>query len=137
MDAEINLVPFIDLLSCCICFLMQTAVWSQVAKIDVKPAPNMPSEAPPEEPKAKLKVHIRDSGYFVSDGGSGVELAKQGDKYPVTMLKENLSKMRDAYPDNTAITVMSDDKIHYKELIEVMDLALGAGLKDISVSGST
>jgi biopolymer transport protein ExbD len=35
LDAAINLVPFIDLLSCCIAFLLITAVWSAVARLDV------------------------------------------------------------------------------------------------------
>ncbi len=36
LDAEINLVPFIDLLSMCICFLLITAVWIQVGSVQVK-----------------------------------------------------------------------------------------------------
>lgn len=38
LDAEINLVPFIDLLSMCICFLLMTAVWTQLASLQVKQA---------------------------------------------------------------------------------------------------
>src|SRR4051794_29040465 len=36
LDAEINLVPFIDLLSMCICFLLMTAVWIQIGALPVK-----------------------------------------------------------------------------------------------------
>jgi biopolymer transport protein TolR len=36
LDAEINLVPFIDLLSVCICFLLMTAVWIQLSTVQVK-----------------------------------------------------------------------------------------------------
>jgi biopolymer transport protein TolR len=36
LDAEINLVPFIDLLSVCICFLLMTAVWIQIGAVQVK-----------------------------------------------------------------------------------------------------
>lgn len=36
LDADINLVPFIDLLSMCICFLLMTAVWIQLASMQVK-----------------------------------------------------------------------------------------------------
>ena len=36
LDAEINLVPFIDLLSACICFLLMTAVWIQISTVQVK-----------------------------------------------------------------------------------------------------
>ena len=35
LDAELNLVPFIDLLSCCIAFLLITAVWTQIAGLQV------------------------------------------------------------------------------------------------------
>src|SRR3974377_1599655 len=36
LDAEINLVPFIDLLSMCICFLLMTAVWMEIGALQVK-----------------------------------------------------------------------------------------------------
>ena len=36
LDAEINLVSFIDLLSMCICFLLMTAVWLEVGALQVK-----------------------------------------------------------------------------------------------------
>jgi len=35
LDAELNLVPFIDLLSCLISFLIVTAVWTQIAALKV------------------------------------------------------------------------------------------------------
>src|SRR5215472_5351489 len=52
LDFTLNLVPFIDLLSCCIAFLLITAVWSEVASIDVSQAgasaeTAAPTEAPP------------------------------------------------------------------------------------------
>jgi biopolymer transport protein TolR len=36
LDAEVNLVPFIDLLSMCICFLLMTAVWMEIGGVSVK-----------------------------------------------------------------------------------------------------
>jgi biopolymer transport protein TolR len=36
LEAELNLVPFIDLLSTCICFLLITAVWIQIGSIQIK-----------------------------------------------------------------------------------------------------
>ena len=34
VDSEIPLVPFIDLLLCCVMFLLVTAVWNRLARID-------------------------------------------------------------------------------------------------------
>src|SRR5690606_20198424 len=36
LNAELNLTPFIDLLSSCVCFLLITAVWIEVGKIEIK-----------------------------------------------------------------------------------------------------
>jgi len=52
LDAELNLVPFIDLLSMCICFLLMTAVWVQTGGIDVKQSHGT-SVATPKDPKQK------------------------------------------------------------------------------------
>ena len=38
LNSDINLVPFIDLLSVCICFLLIAAVWLQVGTVQVKQA---------------------------------------------------------------------------------------------------
>ncbi len=35
LDGEINLVPFIDLLSMCICFLLMTAIWIELGSIEL------------------------------------------------------------------------------------------------------
>src|SRR5262245_56395475 len=121
MDVEVNLVPFIDLLSCCICFLLISAVWTQVARIDVSPAPNLPSDVPPPEPKVKLTVTLKDMGYTLSDGASSLDLPKVAGSYPTPALKEKLQMFRDAYPDVAGVTVMSDDTIAYRDLIVVMD----------------
>src|SRR5688500_16295392 len=37
VDIEINVVPFIDLMSCLTAFLLVTAVWTQFAQINIKP----------------------------------------------------------------------------------------------------
>lgn len=38
LDFEINLIPCIDLLSVCICFLLLTAVWLNIGSMNVKQA---------------------------------------------------------------------------------------------------
>ena len=37
VNVELNVVPFIDLMSCLTAFLLVTAVWSQYAQINIKP----------------------------------------------------------------------------------------------------
>ena len=35
LNAELNLVPYIDLLTCMVAFLLITAVWTQLARLKV------------------------------------------------------------------------------------------------------
>ena len=51
VNVHLNIVPFIDLMSCLTAFLLVTAVWSNLAQISIKPkgvARETP-DLPPEE----------------------------------------------------------------------------------------
>lgn len=139
VDFQLNLVPFIDLLSVLISFLLMTSVWTQVAKIDVKQSPNLPSDEPtppPEEEKLNLTVLIKASGYTVTKKGTVVkEIEKKGDDYDAKTLGEVLKQVRAEHPDNEDVNVTSEDKVPYKELITVMDICLEHKLTGISVAG--
>jgi biopolymer transport protein TolR len=141
IDFELNLVPFIDLMTAMISFLLITAVWTQVAKIDVKQTPNMPSEdstpPPPDEEKLSLTVLIKTSGYTVTKKGGTVikEIEAKGEIFDVAALGETLKQVRAEHPENKDIQVTCEDKVPYEELIRVMDECLKFELTGITVGG--
>jgi biopolymer transport protein ExbD len=64
LNQEIPLIPFIDFLLCLVSFLLITAVWSQMARInaDAK-VPGPPTEDPPEPNEKKDKIlHVEMKG---------------------------------------------------------------------------
>jgi biopolymer transport protein ExbD len=64
--AEVNVVPFIDLMSCLISFLLISAVWTQLARINVSqkvPGKQSQDQTPPPLVKKDLKVILDDQGY--------------------------------------------------------------------------
>lgn len=68
-DASLNVVPFIDLLACTICFLLISAVWTSMSRIDVDQALPKASKTPPkEQPKVEPKINIAvtPTGYLVN-----------------------------------------------------------------------
>src|SRR5579864_8883377 len=84
LDAAINLVPFIDLLSCCISFLLITAVWTQLARMDVqqKGQGAAGSESENKDPQVNLTVFVNGDGYvFQKSTGESVTIDKKGDDY--------------------------------------------------------
>lgn len=57
LDGEINLVPFIDLLSMCICFLLMTAIWVEVGAIPLHQL--LGTAAPEVERPLELQVRLQ------------------------------------------------------------------------------
>ena len=138
VDFQLNLIPFIDLLSVLISFLLMTSVWTQTAPIEVRQNPNLPSDEPPEqeEEKLNLTVIIKGTGYTVQKKNAVVkEIEKQGEDYDTETLTEVLKQVVAEHPSNNEVTVTSEDKVPYQELISVMDLCLDFELDAISVSG--
>src|SRR5579872_7347150 len=82
LDASINLVPFIDLLSCCISFLLITAVWTQLARMDVTQKSKAPAGAvdEPPTPTVQLTLFIDKDGYtFIYSTGESTEIPLKGE----------------------------------------------------------
>src|SRR5947209_3146251 len=79
LDAELNLVPFIDLLSCCISFLLITAVWTQISGLQVAS-----SGGPPEQQQTQntidVKLLLNDKGYSLQMAGASIDIPKVNSK---------------------------------------------------------
>ena len=66
LNHELPLVPFIDFLLCIVAFLLVTAVWSQMARLDADAkVPGDPTTPAPEVAPAELHVDMRSSDNFV------------------------------------------------------------------------
>jgi len=56
---EIPLIPFIDFLLCLVAFLLVTAVWSQMARINADArVPGPPKDEPPEDVKKEKQLNV-------------------------------------------------------------------------------
>jgi len=137
LDAQINLVPFIDLLSCCISFLLITAVWTQLARMDVtqkgQGAAGAVDEKPPE-PTVNLTLYIDKDGYtFAKSTGESTPILLKGDDYDYSKLADILKDAKTAYPDKNDIQVKSDDTVLYSRIIRTMDIVLSAKFPDIGL----
>lgn len=139
LDAPINLVPFIDLLSCCISFLLITAVWTQLARMNVNQKGQGQSGNPedkPPEPTVNLTLYIdKDSYTFSKSTGESTPIPKKdADEYDYTKLADVLKEAKTAYPDKTDIAVKADDAVTYQKIIRTMDVVLSSKFPDIALS---
>ena len=145
LDAQINLVPFIDLLSCCISFLLITAVWTQLARMDVQQkgqgAAGATDEKPPEN-QVNLTLFVNKDGYIFSKStgeSTNIDCKTMGvngicDEYDYVKLDEILKKAKTDYPEKNDLAIKSDDVVIYDRIIHTIDVALTAKFPDIALS---
>ncbi len=141
LDAELNLVPFIDLLSCLISFLLITAVWTQISSLRVASTGGFTSqEKPPDQTTIDVRVTMTDRGYTLSLAGSLVQVPKitepaGGTGYDTAQLVEKLKLVKQQFPEQRAVTVAAEDEIGFADLVGTVDQIIGeAKLPDISVT---
>ena len=141
VDQEIPLVPFIDLLLCCVMFLLVTAVWNQLARIEANqnvPSTSAPSDEPPPEDRDKLTINVTNSGYTLSStAGDSHTVPKNGDEYNIDELRNKLQAWRQAYPNRHDIIVSPEDGVLYEDVIATMDTASGEEWNEISLGASS
>jgi len=137
VDAEIPLIPFIDLLLCCVMFLLVTAVWNKLARIDAnqqQPGRESTIDQPPDD-RIRLFLQIKGTGYVISGtDGTNIEIPKNGDQYDMEGLREKLHDRREQEPNRRDLIVAPEDGVLYEDVIAAMDLVVGAGYEEMSLS---
>jgi biopolymer transport protein TolR len=143
LDATVNVVPAIDLLSCCISFLLFTAVWTQISRLQTTPMGNGPAVETQPTKSLTVTLVIGERGYVLAtSAGAQVEIPLAGRSsdgtvlYDVKGLAERLKKLKSEFPDQAAITVAADDAVLYADLVHTIDACVGAGLANVSVMGA-
>jgi biopolymer transport protein TolR len=139
LDAEINLVPFIDLLSCCISFLLITAVWTQIAGLQVASSGGPPEPQQKQEQTIDLKLLLTEKGYTISTPEGALEIPKvvvAGGQaaYDRRTLTEKLKTIKTRLPEQTAVTVEPEDAVAYDDLVNTVDICLGEQLRNVTVA---
>ena len=134
LNAELNLVPYIDLLTCMVAFLLITAVWSQMARLSAnqKGQGQAGEETPPEQ-QVNIVVVVNQEGFNLVVGQEQSPIPKKGDQYDYETLKNQLRKTKDAHPDKNDLKVASEDQVKFDTLVETMDTALSERFPDISL----
>lgn len=75
VDLAIPLVPFIDMLAMMITFLMMTAVWTQIGKLQVSQSGGpSDSSSPPPEPTLQVNLTLSEQGYKLAAGADMIDI---------------------------------------------------------------
>ena len=125
--AELLLVPMIDIFTVLVTFLLMTAVFSRIAIMQI----DLPSSAAPIplEPKFRLEVIVRQDGFDLSDGKQALgTIPKVSGAYDLSALTERVLAVKREHPTSEDASVLSEPKVPYDELVQVMDAVRSAEL---------
>jgi biopolymer transport protein ExbD len=139
---ELNLVPFIDLMSVCITFLLISAVWTQVSMIQLGASFASPKNetqkdvTPPPNEDVVLRVDVVSNGYVLKVGMQTKPIPKLGpDTYDVATLTNELQQVKKKYPDKPGVKIAIADDIIYDHVVKAMDAGLKAGFAPELLTG--
>ena len=138
-NTEVNLIPFIDLMSVLITFLLITAVWTQVSMIQLGSSiygKKTSDQITPPPPIADipLRLDVKDTGFRLIVGPEKYTFEKKGNEWTTAELLERLAVVRQMYPDKADATVTVDNEVPYEKMILGMDALLTSGFGSISIA---
>jgi biopolymer transport protein TolR len=132
LTASLNLVPYIDLLTCMVAFLLITAVWTQLAQLKTSQRPPGGTEEE-NKPIAKISLVVGDDNLnLVVDQDREVVPDKNG-KPDCDALAALLKKAKNRFPDKEDVQIASVDSVLFGRLTGVMDTTIAAGFPAVAL----
>lgn len=141
-NVELNIIPFIDLLSCLTAFLLVTAVWVNISQLDVQVAGKARDQVQPVGEDPELSVLVESDGIWV-----GVSRLEEYEKIPNTAsgydwatLESRLRahKTSVVFAERTRMQVAAESThqapVSYDAMVLAMDTAMKAGFIDVDLT---
>jgi len=139
LDSNVNLVPYIDLLMTIMTFLMMTAVWTQIAMLEVQNAsgnnePQEEEEEDKDKPKPILLLLTETAVKVQEEGGELQEFAQQGEEPNWTGVNGALDMLKKQREERTIVKIQAEDKVPYTDIAKAIDLCIGLKLTGITLT---
>jgi biopolymer transport protein ExbD len=144
-NVELNIVPFIDLMSCLTAFLLVAAVWVNTARLNVEPVGKARGgePCPDDECGVKLSVLVEPEQIWigVSRVNDFEKIERRADgTYDFEQLEARLRthKASAFFNDTTSIEIAAastpSQPVRYQSLVSTMDVAVRAGFVDVGLT---
>lgn len=123
--AEINVVPYIDVMLVLLIIFMVTApLIMQGVDVDLPQAPSQPIESEDNDP---IVVSIKQDGTLYIDLGGDAEEAR-----PIDEIRTIVSKVLNEKPE-TPVMVWGDQAVPYGEVVQLMTALQAAGAPSVGL----
>ncbi len=136
LTADLNLVPYIDLLTCMVAFLLITAVWTQLAQLKTKQYGGGPVDGQ-DPPMTKIAVVVGPQEVNVVVNQDREVLPNKDGELDYNGLASLLKKAKSEHPDKDDVQIASADDVVFDRLSGVMDVTIAAGFPGVSLVPSS
>jgi biopolymer transport protein ExbD len=141
-NVELNIIPFIDLMSCLTAFLLVTAVWVNISQLDVTVAGKSRDQIkePAEDPELSVLVEADEIWIGVSRVEEYQRIPRSAAGYDWSKLEELLRvhKASSFFTEKSNIQIAAEstrsEPVPYQAMILAMDVAVKAGFTDVAMS---
>ena len=145
VNVELNIVPFIDLMSCLTAFLLVTAVWVNIAQINIRPKGKNrdTTQVQQDDEHVTLSVLVQSDKIWVglSRVNEFQEIAKlpsgeqDWEKFETTLKEHKASAF---FADRSDIEIAGESTqqapVSYQDIIHAMDVAVKVGFIDVGLT---
>jgi len=120
---ELNITAFMNLMVILVPFLLVTAVFSQVAILELNYPSSQSEQSEVVEPEFQLEITIRASSIDIGDRTSGLlrSIENASGSYDLEELSGYLQQIKQRFPDKIDATLLLEPDISYQALVSVMD----------------
>jgi len=132
LDVALNLVPFIDLLSTLVLFLLLTVVWVQIAAVQASVDSKGKSTVSNSD-QSKLVITLKPEGIDVSWPSTLGKRALPRQVKNLELLTGTLQKLLQEGQVLPA-SVGGDDRVEYGAVIQALDYLKAAGLTNVALN---
>jgi biopolymer transport protein ExbD len=145
VNVELNIIPFIDVMSCLVAFLMLTTAWVELARLDIRPAGHARDATPCDgagcdDVKLSVLVDAEQIWIGVSRVNDFQTIPKTAAGYDWRALEDALRQHKAApwFEATTAIEIAVNSTpshpITYQTMIATMDVAVKTGFVDVGLT---
>ncbi len=145
VNVELNIVPFIDLMSCLTAFLLVTAVWVSIESLNIKPKGKArdPQQIKNEDEQVKLSILITNTRIWVGQSriNEFMPIERTGDPEAVwATFNQTLTELKKSafFVDRSDIEIAAESLdnavVVYQDVIRAMEIAESIGFSDVGLT---
>ena len=142
VNADLNLLPLMNIIIVLIPMLLLSAVFIEIKTIDMAPPPVAAASNQPIPEQLDLAIRVADDAYVIEGRGvppTMIPRPAQRELAPgnvaASALTKALAVVESAHPENQDIRIVAQANTRYEELVGLMDAARAAGLPLATLEG--